>query len=387
MNYQLAAAKFGRGFFMPRLLILCEYPTLLGGERSMLSTLPAVLAAGFEVHVAAPPGGPLAAAIGESGATNADWTTAGERGVRRPLDELRADLLKLIRRIEPDLVHANSLSMARIAGPVAVSAGVPSIGHLRDIIKVSEQVVVDLNCHTRLIAVSQATRDYHVAQGLDAAKCIAIHNGVDMDAFRPRPATGYLHRELRLPPRARLIATIGQIGLRKATDVVLAAAFQIADRLPDVHWLIVGERTSEKDESIEFERQLHDTAAKPPLVGRVHFLGQRDDAATLLKECSILVHAARQEPLSRVLLEAAASGVPVVATGVGGTREIFPTEADGGLLVPADNHDALAQAIVALCNNDNRRMTLGHAGRRRAETAFDVRAAAARLLDEYQSLL
>ena len=168
---------------------------------------------------------------------------------------------------------------------------------------------------------------------------------------------------------------------------MLAAAFQIADRLPDVHWLIVGERTSEKDESIEFERRLHEIAAKPPLVGRVHFLGQRDDAATLLNECTILVHAARQEPLSRVLLEAAASGVPVVATDVGGTREIFPTEADGGLLVPADNRDALAQAIVALCDNDDRREALGHAGRRRAETAFDVRDAAARLLDEYQALL
>ncbi len=45
---------------MPRLLILCEYPTLLGGERSMLATLPAVAAAGFDIFVAAPPSGPLA---------------------------------------------------------------------------------------------------------------------------------------------------------------------------------------------------------------------------------------------------------------------------------------------------------------------------------------
>jgi glycosyltransferase involved in cell wall biosynthesis len=372
---------------MPRLLILCEYPTLLGGERSMLATLPAVQAAGFDVHIAAPPTGPLAAAIESSGALRTDWSITDDRGTRRPLDELRADLEQLTRRIEPNLVHANSLSMARVAGPVMAGLGVPSIGHLRDIVKLSTQSMADVNAHRRLIAVSRATRDYHVAQGLDATKCVTIHNGVDLAAFHPRPATGYLHRELDLLKDARFIATIGQIGLRKGTDVVLAAALQIADQLPDIHWLIVGERTSEKDESIEFEQLLHDIAAEPPLAGRVHLLGQRNDVEQLFNECTLLVHAARQEPLARVLLEAAASGVPMIATDVGGTREIFPTEADGALLVPSDNRDALAQAMLTLCRDNTRRGALGRAARRRAEAAFDIRSAAARLIQQYQTLL
>jgi glycosyltransferase involved in cell wall biosynthesis len=372
---------------MPRLLILCEYPTLLGGERSMLSTLSAVRAAGFDVHIAAPPSGPLAAAIDESGATRVDWCVAHESGMRRPLNQLRADLTQLVLRIRPQLVHANSLSMARVAGPVAVETVVPSIGHLRDIIKLSEQVVADLNCHRRLIAVSRATRDFHVLQGLDTVKCVTLHNGVDLEKFQPRPATGYLHRELGLPPNARLIATIGQIGLRKGADVVLAAALQVADKLPGVHWLIVGERTSAKDESIEFERLLHDIASEPLLVGRVHFLGQRDDVAKLMNQCTLLVHAARQEPLSRVLLEAAASGLPIVATDVGGTNEIFPTEEEGAILVPPDNRDTLAKAMVALCRDDARLEALGQAARRRAEAAFDVRVASARLIEQYQGLL
>ena len=190
----------------------------------MLATLPAVAAAGFDVMVAAPAAGPLA----RRSASTASRTSPGKRtttllgGSRSP--QLRSELNAIVRQTRPDLLHANSLSTARIAGPVAVESGVRSIGHLRDIIKLTAQAIDDLNPHDRLVAVSQATRDFHVAQGLDAAKCVVVNNGVDLDEFRPRPPSGYLHRELGLPPRRSLIAVIGQLGLRKGTDVALSAA-------------------------------------------------------------------------------------------------------------------------------------------------------------------
>jgi glycosyltransferase involved in cell wall biosynthesis len=353
----------------------------------MLSTLPAVSEAGIEVLVATPAGGPLEDALLECGVTRVDCRVTGRDGARRPLPELRQDLARIVEQVRPDLVHANSLSVARVSGPTMAAARVPSIGHLRDIIKLSERVVADVNCHRRLIAVSAATRDYHGAQGIDAAKCVAIHNGVDLQTFCPRASTGYLRRDLGLPRDARLIATIGQIGLRKGMDVLLATALQTVKEFPDVHWLVVGERTSEKDESIEFERRLHELAAETSLAGRVHFLGQRSDIAALLNECTILVHTARQEPLSRVLLEASASGAPIIATDVGGTREIFPSEAEGAVLVPRDDHEGLATAMIGLLRDDTRREALGRAARRRAEAAFDVRAASARLIAEYQALI
>ena len=106
-----------------------------------------------------------------------------------------------------------------------------------------------------------------------------------------------------------------------------------------MHWLIVGERTSNKDESRNFESGLRSTAAQPPLAGRVHFLGSIADVPRLMTECVLLVHAARQEPLGRVLLEAAASGLAVVATDVGGTREIFPT----ALTAPSSCHPTISR--------------------------------------------
>lgn len=353
----------------------------------MLATLPAIAAAGFDIHVAAPPQGPLANALRERGIPQIAWPTRDQHDERLPLQALRGSLAESLRRMRPNLIHANSLSTARIAGPVAVNCNVRSLGHLRDIVKLARQVVDDLNTHRCLVAVSRATRDFHVAQGIAPKRCVVIHNGVDLSEFCPRPSTGELHHELGLPPTAQWIAMVGQLGLRKGTDVALTAALQVAPDLPDVHWLVIGERTSNKDESREFEQLLRSIAAEPPLVGRVHFLGSRNDVPRILNECVLLVHAARQEPLGRVLLEAAASGVAVVATDVGGTREIFPTEADGALLVPPDNFLLMADAILAILKNDERRRSLAAGARRRAENAFDIRTSAARLIEQYQNLL
>jgi glycosyltransferase involved in cell wall biosynthesis len=372
---------------MPRLLILCEYPTLLGGERSMLSTLPAVAAAGFEVTVAAPAEGSLAAALRDHHIPHIAWQTQGVEGIRPSLERLRADLVGILQTTRPDLLHANSLSTARISGPVAAESHVRSIGHLRDILKLTNQAVDDLNQHSRLLAVSHATRDFHVAQGLDATKFFVLNNGVDLNKFHPQPPTGYLHRELDLPPAAQLIAVIGQLGLRKGTDVALTAALQIADQAPNAHWLIVGERTSNKAESHDFEATLQSIAAIPPLAGRVHFLGTRTDVPQLLCECTLLVHGARQEPLGRVLLESAASGLAAIATNVGGTQEIFPTAAHGAHFVQPDSPAELAVAVLALLSDNNRRQALATAARLRAESAFDIRTAAPRLIEHYHSVL
>ncbi len=372
---------------MPRLLILCEYPTLLGGERSMLATLPAVAAAGFDILVATPPCGPLAEELRTRGIPQLPWPTNDELGQRFPLARLRQDLANLVHHTLPDLLHANSLSTARISGPVVANCNVRSVGHLRDILKLTTQAVDDLNAHRRLVAVSRATRDFHVAQGLAAPKCIVVNNGVDLTEFQPRPSTGYLHRELNVPANTRLCAVIGQLGLRKGTDVALAAALQIADQFTNVHWLVVGERSSTKNESREFQDLLHSIAADEPLKGRVHFLGSRTDVRALLAECDLLVHAARQEPLGRVLLEAAATGLPIVATDVGGTREIFPTDADAAVLVPTDNRSELADAIRSLLSDDHRRKQLGAAARQRAESAFDIWAATVRLIEQYRIVL
>ena len=213
-----------------------------------------------------------------------------------------------------------------------------------------------------------------------------LHNGVDLERFRPRDKRQGLRQELGLPGSTRLGVTIGQIGLRKGHDLLVDAAIRVSPSLLHVHWLVVGERFSEKEESRRFEAELRE-AAGGPLGGRMHLLGWRDDVDRILQEADVLVHPARQEPLGRVLLEAAASGLPVVATDVGGTREIFPSDKDGAIVVPAGDAEALADGVVRVLTDDALRRSMQGAIRGRAEATFDVRGAAARLVGHYEQVL
>ncbi len=371
---------------MSRVLVLCEYGSLNGGERSLLAVLGGLATAGCRIHATAPAVGPLSAALAERGVPVVALDLHDAQGRRCELSVCRERIRAVVEAVKPDLIHANSLSMSRLTGPVAEQLGVPSLGHLRDIINVPAAVIADLSRHTRLVAVSHATRDWYVAAGLDPLRTHVLYNGVDLTRFRPRPPNGYLHRELGLPPEASLVASIGQIGMRKGLLTLMAAARKVVHTAGNVHFVIVGQRYSQKQEALEYEQQVHAVADSGPLRGRVHFLGVRGDVDRLLNEFTLLAHPARQEPLGRVLLEAAAAGVPVVATDVGGTREIFPPETGSACLVPPDDAAVLAAAIERLLKDADRRAALGRSARLRAEQAFDVDRAAEALGRHYREL-
>lgn len=352
----------------------------------MLSTFAAVRHAGFEITVAAPPCGPLAEALAEHRVAHQPFTPFTDLQRRLDRDALRERLARLIDAERPDLVHANSLSMGRLSGPVCRRLKVPSLAHLRDIVRLSAAAVADLNEHVRLLAVSAATRQFHLAEGLDPGKTVVVTNGVDLARFRPRRRSGTIHRQLHLPDDVPLIGTIGQISLRKGTDVLLQMMRRVAQRHRRVSFVLAGACYSQKEEARALERDLR-RAATAELAGRLHLLGFRADVAELLPELALLVHPARQEPFGRVLLEAAASGVAVVATDVGGTGEVFPARTQSARLVGPDDPEQLAAAVLELLANPEQRRRLGQAARQQASKALDVRDAAAALVGQYQAVL
>lgn len=371
---------------MRRVVWLFEYPTLHGGERSLLAAAPYLREAGFEISALAPGEGPLAERLAREGAAVVPFEMVDAAGQRAAQERLRERLAEKLAALRPALLHANSLAMGRLAGPVATELKLPSLAHLRDIIKLSRTAIADLNRHVRLLAVSQATRDFHVSQGLDSAKVDVLYNGVDLTAFRPRRATGHLHARLGIPPGAMLIGAVGQLVLRKGHDVLARAAARLAQQLPDAHWLLVGSRYSQKAEAVEYEQTLHKAFAAAGLSERVHFLGTVDGIAELLPELTLLVHPSRQEPLGRVLLEAAACAAACIATDVGGAREIFPPGSGAARLVPVDDDEALAAAIAELADRPEERARLGRAARLRAESQFDLRSTAAGLAQYYHDI-
>lgn len=370
---------------MPRVLLLCEYPTLNGGEQSLLAVLPHLIAAGYRFDALAPAAGPLAAALAALDLNLLPLETHDQAGARHSPADLRGQIAAAIAGVRPDLLHANSVSMGRLAGPVAADLLQPGITHLRDIVGLSDQAVADLNRNRRLIAVSRAARDHHVAQGIDVARTHVVYNGVDIDRFAPRPPTGWLHAELGLPADALLIGSIGQLVLRKGHDVLAAAALNLAARHPNAHYVLVGSRFSEKAEAHAHEAALREAFATGPLAVRGHFLGVRSDVAQILNELTMLVHPARQEPLGRVLLEAAAAGVAVVATDVGGTREIFP---DGAAqIVRPDDPQSLAAAIERLLVNEPARHKQSAMAAGQVRKEFSAARAADNLARHYAEVI
>ena len=377
-----------------RLLIACEFSTLLGGERSMLTMLPALRAAGAEVAVAAPASGALAEAVRAAGATLLPFDVRNAAGKRRELAEIHTAFSTLVHEFRPTIIHANSLSMGRHLGDIIASLGVPSVCHLRDIMKISKNAAKQLNAFDCLLAVSRATKDYHIAQGIEAARTLVLHNGIDSEIFCPRDKSHEIHRELSIPSGCSLILSVGQIGLRKGVQRFLEVAKHVAKQDRNVHFLLVGTRTSDKEESVRYEAMLHAMAKEYPLDGRVHFLGTRNDVARLMNDARLLLHTAKQEPLGRVLLEAATTGLPIVATRVGGTAEIFPDICNAAMLVEA-NHDTpeeqvvsnLAAATLSVLNSPALAKTLSNNARRRMLAIFSKQTAAKKLLRVYQSIV
>ena len=198
---------------------------------------------------------------------------------------------------------------------------------------------------------------------LPPERTLVIHNGVDTDRFRP-PARPLDQGPLMLVVVANLIP-------QKGVDVLLRAAA----RLPlDVWQLrVVGDGPEEQG--------LRRLAGELGIARRVEFTGLRDDVPDLLRDADIAVHPARwQEALGNTVLEAMATGLPVVASGTGGIPELLEDGVDG-LLVPPGDQAALTGALERLVFDPALRARLGAAARSRVLRDFTLEASVARHLD------
>jgi glycosyltransferase involved in cell wall biosynthesis len=180
-----------------------------------------------------------------------------------------------------------------------------------------------------VVAVSEKVRQELVGAGVPNEKIKVILNGVDLDEFRPGPEPRI---ECGLPADARLALFVGDIRTpRKNLDSVLRAMI----RVRDVHLAVVGEvRNSPFPVMVE----------QFGLSGRVHFLGFRRDVARIMRACDLLVFPSRYEACSLVLLEALASGLPVVTAVTAGGSELVDAGC-GEVLTDPDDITALALAM------------------------------------------
>ena len=365
-----------------RVALVGEYGWQNGGENSWLAIAPELIRSGVAYSAVLPAESEFAASVSGLGLPVVDFNVFSH-DVRKSQVEIRHELAETLSSLAPDLIHANSLSTARLIGPVARQLGIPSLGYLRDIIRLSKQAVQDVNQNERLIAVSQATRDSHVAQGIHEAKTVVINNGIDSPTANLEKRD--LLNELGLPAQARLVSCVGQIGIRKGLDTSLRCFLNLAERLEELHCLVIGKRHSQKEESRRFELDLRTMVSESPYGARVHWLGRRSDARQLIAASELLLHGARQEPFGRVLLEAAAAGTPFIATNVGGTSEIAGTTSTK-ILVPPDDPDQMARAAWEVLTDERIQQKLSDELQSRCQERFSIAQCASSLLQQYLDL-
>jgi L-malate glycosyltransferase len=243
----------------------------------------------------------------------------------------------------------------------------------------------------QILVNAAAIKEWLVGDGYDADRISVIPNGIDLSRFPQHAGRGILRAELGLTADAPLVAVLGRVFRMKGLEDFLAAAAMVAPRFPKARYLIIGEPSFiSRGRKIlvdgTYEDELKRLAASLGLQERVIFTGFRSDVAQILPELSVSVLPSLSEGLSNTLLESMATGVPVVATRVGGTAEVVQ-DLENGLLVPPGNPSSLAVAICRYLDAPAFAAQMGTAARRRIFERYSMHTLVENTSRVYESML
>ncbi|MGK4008997.1 glycosyltransferase [Sorangium sp. So ce1036] len=229
----------------------------------------------------------------------------------------------------------------------------------------------------RVVAVSDDARAVALeVERIDPAKVVTILNGVDTDAFRPGDAAAARAR-LGVPASGYHVGCVARLAPEKDHATLLTAFARLRGARPDAHLTLIGDGA--------LRPALEAQGAGLGLGGAVTFAGTRGDVAALLPAFDVFALASLTEGISLTLIEAAAAGLPIVATRVGGNPEIV-REGETGLLVPPGAPEGLATALEAVAAREDR-AEMGLRGRARVVERFGVDRMARAYEDLYDEVL
>lgn len=348
---------------------------LYGGALQVLYLLEGLAARGVENWLVCRPDCPLA----ERAQPWAQICTLPMHGDADVL--LIPRLRRLIGQIRPDLLHLHSRIGVDVMGGIAGRlSGVPVVHSRRvDNPEPRWQVALKYRLHDRVIAISAGIAAVLRAQGVPDAKLRLVRSAVDVAAYAQPCNLQGMRARLGLAQEAGpLIGMVAQLIPRKGHQVLLDALPEVLAHWPQAQVLLFGRG-----------REQAALSARITALGldeQVQLLGFRDDLDRLLPCLDVLVHPALMEGLGVALLQAAAAGVAVIATRVGGIPEAV-LDGETGRLVPPGDVAALAAALRELLGDDQERRRLGAAGQARMHAEFSLDAMVAGNLTVYRQLL
>ena len=285
-------------------------------------------------------------------------------------------LRQLIRQRGVQLVHTNT-SHVYDGALAARAAGVAHIWHVREVHTGLSAIGDPLSrliyaCSDLVIVVSDAVKDAFFDKHADGVGKIGIvYDGVDLDEFSPTNDGSAFRAELGLASPTPLVGVVGRIAHWKGQLLFLKAAALARERVPNAHFVIVGDAVTPGDHRLK--QELIELVDQREMKDAVTFTGVRSDVPQIMAALNVLVLPSEMpEPWGMVVLEAMATARPVVATRQGGPLESVEDGATG-YLVPPDDPRPMAEAIVSLLQAPERGRAMGARGRSRCELYFDQR--------------
>ncbi len=291
-----------------------------------------------------------------------------------------------IRSLRPQLLHAHELLSPTDLGILAKrSLGCPLMvkvlrgGELGDLDKLHHRRggkarIQRLKQHVDIfLTISREIETELAAEGIDAARCRFLPNGVDTHIYQP--ASQREKKEIRAAlglPDGPICLYSGRLAPEKGLDTLLESWKKINTGHPQAHLLLLGSGPQE--------------AALRQMAGeRVIFSGYVPDPCLYYQACDLFVLPSQTEGLSNAMLEAMACGLPVVATHVGAAQELNP-KGENGRLVSAGSAQELAQALEFFLSNPLEGRRMGANGRKFIQNAYSLDQTLARLTAVYAEL-
>jgi glycosyltransferase involved in cell wall biosynthesis len=309
---------------------------------------------------------------------------------------------KLVRRIQPDLVHLNSSTLA----PAAIGAareGMPVVWHIREPLakgyfglrRAWIRQVVDRNA-AAVVAICQNDAD----QLIPGDRIHVVYNFVDFGQF-DRSLTGENFRqEMGIDAGAPVVTMLGGVAEPKGTLTLVRALPELVKTIPGVRVVIAGPEPKPLQEAgikglakrllgvDAYQKAVQQAVAGLDDTARrsILFTGIRRDIPDILAASTCLVFPSSVPHFARPIIEAAAMGIPSVASDLGGPRELI-VHGETGLLVPPNDPAALAGALASVVSDGQYAHRLGEAAYQNAQKHFDSAQNAAETVAIYEKIL